>query len=288
MKRSAFILLLLLTFAAIAFSQTVPRESQHQEIEQNVGDTKIEIDYHRPNVKGRAIWGELVPYGEVWRSGANENTTIEFSRDVTIDGKPLAAGKYGFHTIPAKGDWIVIFNKVNNEWGSFKYDEKNDALRVTVKPMWSADSRESLAYEFDNVKSDSVVVMLAWEKIRVPFTVNIGDVNSRVLAGLRKAAAERKADDIRPLITAANFVINNKMSADYDDASGWIGDAAKSGETFTTLSAKAKLFAAQGDTANAIKTGELAIETGKKATPPVGGESLNMFQKTVDGWKAKK
>lgn len=285
MKRSAFILSLLLTFAAIGFSQSVPRESQHQEIEQTVGDTKIEIDYHRPNVKGRVVWGELVPYGEVWRSGANENTTIEFSRDVTIDGKPLAAGKYGFHTIPSKGDWIVIFNKVNNEWGSFKYDAANDALRVTVKPLWSAESRESLAYEFDNVKADSVVVTLAWEKIRVPFTVNIGDVKGRVLVGLKKAAAERKAGDIRPLMTAANFVITNKISASYGDASAWIDEAAKSGETFSTLSAKARLFAAQGDTANAIKTGELAIETGKKATPPVGAEPLNMFQTTVDGWK---
>jgi len=284
MRRSAFILLLLTAFTAAAFAQ-IPRESQHQEIEQNVGDTKIEIDYHRPNVKGRVIWGELVPYGEVWRAGANENTTIEFSRDVTINGQPLPAGKYGFHTIPSKDDWVVIFNKVNNEWGSFKYDQKNDALRVTVKPVWSTDSRESLAYEFDNVKADSVVVTLAWEKIRIPFTVNIGDVNSRVLTGLRKAVTERKADDIRPLITAANFVINNKMSADYDDAAVWIGDAAKAGETFNTLGLKAKLFAAKGDTANAVKTGEMAIEAGKKATPPVGGEALNMFQKTLDGWK---
>ncbi len=288
MKQTAIITSLIFAFAFGVFAQAVPRESQRQEIKQTVGDTTIEIVYHRPNVKGRAIWGELVPYGEVWRSGANENTTIEFSRDVTIDGKALSAGKYGFHTLPTKGNWTVIFNKVNDEWGSFKYDAKNDALRVEVKPVALNDSQETLSYSFSNVKADSAEIDLTWEKLRVPFTVNIGDINGRVLAGLRKAADERKEGDVRPLLSAANFVITNKMSANYNDASAWIGEAAKAGENYTTLGLKARLFAAKGDTANAIKTAELAIETGKKATPPVSSEALEAMQKNIDGWKLMK
>ncbi len=287
MKRIAIITSLIFAFAFSAFAQSIPRESQRQEIKQTVGDTTMEIVYHRPNVKGRTIWGELVPYGEVWRSGANENTTIEFSRDVSIDGKPLPAGKYGFHTLPNKDSWVVIFNKVNDEWGSFKYDAKNDALRVEVKPVPLNDSQESLSYSFNNVKADSVEVDLTWEKLRVPFTVGIGDINGRVLVGLRKAADERKADDNRPLLTAANFVIANKMTANYTDASKWIDEAMKTGENFTTLGMKARLFAAKGDTANAVKTGEMALEAGKKATPPVNDQALDTFQKTVDGWKAQ-
>src|SRR5215216_6303726 len=125
-------------FASAAFAQVpLPRESQRQEIAQTVGDAKVSIVYHRPNTKARKIWGCdttdvipiannlypcLVPYGQVWRAGANENTTIEFSRDVTVNGKALPAGKYGFHIIPSKSDWTLIFSKDSDKWGSFTYD----------------------------------------------------------------------------------------------------------------------------------------------------------------------
>ena len=159
-KLSLLILSIFILNIAMHAQLTLPRDSQRQEISQSVGDTKISIVYHRPNTKGRTkIWGCttadvvpkggvtypcLVPNGQVWRSGANENTTIEFSRDVMINGQNLPAGKYGFHSIPNKNEWILIFSKDNDDWGSFTYDEKKDALRVKVKPV-KAGNQETLS-----------------------------------------------------------------------------------------------------------------------------------------------
>jgi len=274
--------------AAAVFGQSVPRASQRQEITQTVGDTTIAIVYHRPNVKGRKIWGGLVPYGEVWRAGANENTTIEFSRDVFINGKPLPAGKYGFHTIPTAGKWTLIFSKANSDWGSFSYDEKKDALRVEVTPVALGHSHESLAYIFNNVAADSVEVDLVWEKLSVPFTVGIGDINARTVEGLRKAIAERKEGDTRPLLTAANFVTSNKMTADYDDAEKWFDEASASGETFNTASGKARLYFAKGDKAKAVEFGEKALKLAAEAERPPNAEMLDAFKSTVEEWKASK
>src|SRR5437773_12011574 len=106
-----------------------PRVSQHAVFKQTVGLTDVTIDYSRPAVKGRQIWGALVPYDKVWRTGANEATIISFSDDVTVNGQPLPKGSYSFHTIPGKDEWTLIFNKVDKQWGSFSYDEKQDALR---------------------------------------------------------------------------------------------------------------------------------------------------------------
>src|SRR6266568_2643504 len=121
----------------------IPRVSQRGSVTQRIGLTDITIHYHRPMVGGREIWGKTVPYGKVWRAGANENTTITFSDDVTVEGKPLAAGTYGLHTIPDKDQWTIIFSKNSTSWGSFSYDEKEDALRVTVKPR-AAESFEQV------------------------------------------------------------------------------------------------------------------------------------------------
>jgi tetratricopeptide (TPR) repeat protein len=155
----------------------IPRQSQHAVITQRVGITDITVSYHRPLVNKREIWGKLVPYGEVWRAGANENTTIKFTDNVMIDGKPLAKGVYGLHMIPRENEWTLIFSNIHTAWGSFTYKEADDALRVTVKPQ-PADFREALTYDFDDVKADSTVATLRWEKLSVPFTVtvNVHDV----------------------------------------------------------------------------------------------------------------
>ena len=121
----------------------LPRPSQRAQITQRIGITDITITYHRPLVNGRKVWGGLVPYGEVWRAGANENTIITFPNDVTIEGKPLAAGTYGLHMIPNQDQWTIIFSKMHTAWGSFSYNEGEDALRVTVKPQ-TADMHNAL------------------------------------------------------------------------------------------------------------------------------------------------
>src|SRR5579863_579968 len=137
----------------------LPRASQHAVIMQRIGITDITINYHGPLVKGRTIWGKVVPYGEVWRAGANENTTIKFADAVTIEGKPLDKGTYGLHMIPGQNEWTVIFSKQHTAWGSFTYKESEDALRVTVKPQ-ASEFHEALTYDFNDVKPDSAVATL--------------------------------------------------------------------------------------------------------------------------------
>lgn len=164
------------------------RPSLHASVTQRIGvDTDITIDYSRPGVKGRVIWGELVPYGMAegnkyskgkpypWRAGANENTTIEFNKDITINGHPLTSGKYSIHMIPSKTDWTIIFNKKNDAWGSYAYDESLDALRITVKPV-EAPHQEWLTFGFDELAGTSATAFMHWEKLRLPFKVAVAPV----------------------------------------------------------------------------------------------------------------
>src|SRR5688572_28068888 len=181
MRASPFLLGLVaiavnLLTAATAVAQprlTAPEPSPRAHVEQSVGLTEIAVTYHRPAVDGRKVWGALVPYGEVWRSGANENTTISFSSDVKIGGKPLRAGKYGLHTIPTAKEWTVIFSTANTSWGSFTYDQKEDALRVTVTPRPLTAHEERLSYRFDEPSNTKVTLTLAWEKLAVPIAIEV-------------------------------------------------------------------------------------------------------------------
>ncbi len=180
MTRKLFTLLLLAgglgISARVAHAQSsvvdIPRASQRASVMQRVGITDITISYHRPLINGRKVWGGLVPYGQVWRAGANENTTIEFTDRVAVEGKPVPKGIYGLHMIPNENEWTIILSKVSSAWGSFTYDEKEDALRVNVKPQ-PGDMHEALTYDFDEVKPDAAVVSLRWEKLAVPFHIGV-------------------------------------------------------------------------------------------------------------------
>lgn len=278
MKKTLFLIgiLTLLLTANIFAQNTMPRASQRQNISQVVGDTTVSIVYHRPNIKGRQVWGGLVPLNEVWRTGANENTTFEVTSDVSINGQTLPKGKYGLHTIPGKDEWKIIFNKVNNEWGSFKYDEKQDALRVTVKPM-SGDFKETMSIDFDNVTDNSTQVAIAWEKTRVPFTLSVGDVNNRILTDFRKQI-------VGDPIQAAGFVLNSKMTSNYEEALGWLNTSIKMNENYSNLNLKARLLAEMNRKDEAISTAEKAIQVGKAATPQANTGGL---ENLVKEWKSK-
>jgi Protein of unknown function (DUF2911) len=162
----------------------LPLKSQKAEVSQRIGLTEITIKYSRPRVNNRKIWDGLVPYGKVWRTGANINTTITFSDPVMIEGKPLDKGTYGLHTIPNADEWTIIFSKNSTSWGSFTYDQAEDALRVTVKPK-AAEMHDALTFDFDQLQPDSAVVELEWEKIAIPFKVSV-DVYDIVQASLKK------------------------------------------------------------------------------------------------------
>ncbi len=191
MKRLSIIsYFLILSFLLILSSTTFAqrdevRLSLKASVMQRLGiDTDITIEYCRPGVKGRKIWGELVPYGLApgnkytkgkpfpWRAGANENTTIEISKDVLIEGNKLPAGKYGIHMIPSEKDWIIIFSKNNSAWGSYSYNQEEDALRVTVTPA-EALHQEWLMFGFDNLAGTSAAAFLRWEKLKVPFKIEL-------------------------------------------------------------------------------------------------------------------
>ncbi len=162
---------------------TLPEASQRAAVSQRIGITDITVSYHRPLVSGRKVWGGLVPYGQVWRAGANENTTIEFSTPVSVEGQPLPKGIYGLHMLPGADSWTVIFSKNSSSWGSFTYNQAEDALRVTVKPQ-PTEMHEALVYDFDHVKPASAVVRLEWEKVAVPFEVAVNETEV-TLASLR-------------------------------------------------------------------------------------------------------
>jgi hypothetical protein len=271
--------------AQVANLQPSPAAS----VAQTVGDTNLSITYHRPSVKGRKIWGDLVPYAQAWRMGANEATLFESSMDVTINGQKLAAGKYAIFAIPTAGDWTLIFNKKFDQWGTeYEKNKADDVLKVTVKPVATADSVESLNYEFVTVSPTAAEVHMKWEKIKLPFTVSIGDVNGRLLAKHRDAVAAAKADDFRTPAAAAGFVLGSKLKDNYADAMTWIDKSLAAKETFGNLRTKAQLAAEMGNTKDAITWGEKALAVGKATTPPVNSEAMAMFEKQVADWKAKK
>lgn len=284
MKKLNLIAFFVLMFSINSFAQlNLPRESARQEIIQTVGDTKISVVYHRPNAKDRKIWDGLEKYGAVWRTGANENTTFETTNDIKINGQVLPKGKYGLHTIPNKDEWTIIFNKVNNEWGSFNYDAKQDALRVAAKPS-AANLQETMAISFENVKASTSDVVIAWEKVKVPFTVDVGDINGRVLADIRTQMTGLKSDDFRTPAQAANWVLSSKMTANYEEAVKWVDSSIKTRETFGNLNIKARLLGGLNRKAEAIATAEKAIQVGKAATPAANTADL---EKMVAEWKSK-
>ncbi len=163
------------------------RASLKASVTQRLGvDTDITIEYSRPGVKGREIWGKLVPYGMApgneysngkpfpWRAGANENTTIEFNKDILIEEQKLSAGKYGIHMIPSEKEWIIIFSKNNSAWGSFSYNPEEDALRITVTPV-KITLQEWLIFGFEELAGTSTTAYLHWEKIKVPFKIKLAE-----------------------------------------------------------------------------------------------------------------
>ena len=203
----------LLSCASASYAQNIlnlPRPSQHALVVQRVGITDISINYSRPLVNGRQIWGKLVPYGEVWRAGANENTTIEFTDPVSVEGKSLGKGVYGLHMIPGQNEWTVIFSKNASSWGSFSYKQDEDALRVTVKPQ-ASDFHEALIYEFDEVKPDTAMATLRWEKVAVPFRITV-PVDDVVQADLKSQLRGGSQYIWESWDEAANYLLADKVN----------------------------------------------------------------------------
>lgn len=233
----------------------IPRQSQHAVITQRIGITDITINYHRPLVNGRKIWGGLVPYGEVWRAGANENTTIAFSDPVTIDGQPLDKGVYGLHMIPGENEWTVIFSHVATSWGSFTYKQAEDALRVTAKPQ-AGDMHNALTYDFDQLTPTSAVVELEWEKVAVPFKVDV-DVNKIVEASLHRQLRGLAQYTWEGWDDAANYFLAQKTNL--DEALQYEDQSIQVEKRFDNELTKANILEAMGKKDEADTTRKLAL-----------------------------
>ena len=235
----------------------LPRDSQHAQITQRIGITNITINYHRPLVKGRKVFGGLQPYGQVWRAGANENTTIEFTDPVAVEGNPLAAGTYGLHMIPGEQEWTVIFSKAATSWGSFTYDQKEDALRVAVKPQPS-EFHEALTYDFDDPKPNATTVTLRWDKVAVPFRVEV-KTDELVAASLHKQLRGLAQYTWDGWNDAANYLLTRKTNL--DEALQYSDRSIKVEERFDNLITKADILAALNRTneATAARSQALAM-----------------------------
>ena len=285
--------------ALIAFSTVVasaqlrtPRPSQSASVMQTIGVTDITITYSRPAVKGRTIFADpptsmatrakgegtldnqnerlkgepIVPYGHVWRTGANDATQFVVTDDVLINGQKLAAGSYSLHSVPGKDEWTIVFNGVANQWGSFGYDAAKDTLRVKAKPQSMTESQETLAFSFDPVTDNSATVNIRWEKVRVPFTVEV-DVVKTTLAKARLAVAAAKPDDWRTPFQASGYANQN---GDKEDAAKWVTQSLSildtliaTKETFQNLSAKANVLIAAGRKDEGLAFADKAIAQGK-------------------------
>lgn len=260
------VLLTAVTAQAQAPPLTLPRPSQKASISQTVGLTEIALSFSRPGVRGRKIWGALVPFGQVWRAGANENTTIAFSSPVTIAGSVVPAGTYGLHMIPTDGPWTVILSGVSTAWGSFGYDQSDDVLRFSATPQ-PAPHEEYMSYRFDDPGPNSVTIALRWEKLRVPFEVQV-DTPSVVVGALRAQLRGIHQFFWQPWNQAANYCLQN--TSDLDTALAWVERSIAINETFANLATKSRVLAARGQQVEATALLD-------KALPLATEAELNQF-----------
>ncbi len=299
---------LILMATQYAFAQAppavrLPRPSQKATVMQTIGVTDVTITYSRPGVKGRRIWGDpvasqtakgeatlddqnvrpkdapIVPWGHVWRTGANEATQFVITDDVLINGQKLAAGSYSLHTIPTKDEWTVVFNGTANQWGSFSYDPAKDTLRVKVKPRWVNDNQEWLEYSFPEVTPNSAQVLIRWEKAAVPFTVEVPNVEAVWRSKVDAVIAANPTNEAIPLQVANAYAANEK----WDEALKWADQSIKIKETFRNLAGKAQLLYLAGRKDEALAMADRALAKGKEDKVDTAN-----FEKRVAGWKTAK
>ena len=318
MSMMALSLLITLATASLAVSQQpkvrLPQASPSATVSQTVGITDMAITYHRPSVRGRTLWGDIssekvtalikansvapaaegegtvdgaagggkdfpmVPNGHVWRAGANEATKFTVSDDVLVNGQKLAAGAYSIHMIPGKDEFTVIFSKNADQWGSFRYDSKQDALRVKAKPIWQKDSQEQLSYDIPMMTPNSAQVVLRWEKIAVPFTVEVPNQDALVRSKIDAAVAASPNDPQVPLAVANAYFNDDKL----EEAMVWVEKSIKVKETFANLRTKANLLLNMGKKQEALAVGEQAVARGKAE-----GADTSRFEKAMADLKAK-
>jgi len=283
------LLIFLFSFSSIAQQGiTLPTVSQHATISQEVGIAEITIDYHRPGVKERDIWGALVPYNQVWRAGANENTTITFSHPVKIDGKNVPVGTYGLHMIPTEKEWIIILNKDYRAWCSFFYIEENDLLRFTVNPE-TADHQEWLTYSFIDVSPNSTTAVLHWEKLKIIFKIEV-DLHDMVIEDIKQQLTSLSGFFWQGWNQAANYCYQNGIML--EQAVAWADRSIQINKNVTNTFTKAVILNDLGrsDEANQLKE-EAFVDANENDINTLGylflfagkvDEAIEIFKKNIE------
>ena len=260
-----------------SFAQVkLPAASSSQTVTQGLGIEKVTLNYSRPSMNGRKIFGELVPYNEVWRTGANTNTTLTFEGDVSLNGHKLTAGTYALFTIPNKSEWTIIISKNTKQWGAYAYNQSEDALRFNVKAQTSASPVETFTISFDNVTPTDAVLSLAWEKTLVKVDLKV-DQKAKILASIDEAMQGEK----KPYFAAAQYYFNNNL--DLNKALNWFDEAAKAQpKAAHVLYWKAKAQLKAGDKKAAIETATKGLEV---ATADKNGEYIKLNTQVINAAK---
>ncbi|OKL39818.1 DUF2911 domain-containing protein [Pontibacter flavimaris] len=262
----------------------MPAASPSQKIEQAVGLGTISVDYSRPAVKDRQIFGDLVPYGKVWRTGANASTKIKFSEDVTIEGNKVPAGEYALYTIPEKNEWTIIIHKNTKHWGDGgqDYNQADDLVRFKVKPQQNPRKAESFTINFANLKADAADVEILWDNVVVPFTVNT-DVDSKVMAQIDEHVV--KGTNVNPNLYAAAANYYLEKGHNLKQAHEWMKKANEKDPKFWNVHAQAKIEAQLKNYKAAVKTAEKSMELAKAAN---NQDYVRLNEKAIAEWKKMK
>lgn len=282
MRTTPGLIFLALSLPTAALAQNagpdVPAPSPKARIEQRVGVTDFSVDYSSPGVKGRKIWGTLVPYDQLWRTGANAATKLTASRDFTFGGKNVPAGAYALYTIPGKTDWKVMLNSNANTGGTTGYDEKNNVATITVKPE-AAPMRERLTILFSDTTDEGTKLDVEWEKLRVRIPLGV-DTKAQVTASIDKTLA----DAWRPHFVAARYLLDS--NGDLDKASEWIEASIAIKATWWNNWIKAQILAKKGKKKEAAAAAEAAQNLGK-GDQTYEGFFKNDIAKSIADWKSK-
>lgn len=260
----------------------LPQASPHAYVLQTIGLTDVSVDYHAPGVRGRQIWGQLVPWGQVWRAGANENTLIAFSAPVKINGEPVPAGTYSFYVLPQDNqDWQLILNRVTTHWGKEGYDAKDDLLRVPASAE-TAPLHETLLYWFSEVKPTTARLNLSWEKRTVSMTIET-DVHEQVVKGIQQTLAAAPSN-WQLLAQAADYLVQNNLQGEL--ALRYINESIRLKDVYTNNWIKARLMASKQDYSTAIVYARKAIKLGDKSDDTFKSQLPSMRVALTD-WQAK-
>jgi hypothetical protein len=281
MKRSLVLASLILCTGAAAGSllaqENAPRlefpsASPPATVKQRVGITDIEISYSRPSARGRTIFGGVVPYGEVWRTGANQATKISFSTPVKLNGTEIPAGDYELFTIPNRDEWTVIIHRAQSQWGAYQYNQANDVARVSAKPVTLPNPIETFTIAVSSIQDQSATLYLAWERTRVPVQLEVdvvGQLRPRVEAVMASDAAQK------PYAQAAMFYLNHGF--DLDQAEKWMQQAlAANPDAFYFGYHHARILAKQGKKQEAIAAAEKSLAAARKAGGSLGSEYIRL------------